>query len=237
MDLRCKTTKSTRWYLEVKPKTKAEQVVKNPKRRIVGHHNRWLWHGQELTILDEASRLKRIQENQLLLSSLGIQPALNADASSSSLDARPKVPVARKKRKLRPTVYDRSGYIISLPNPGEKHIMACVELPSDRKIRGRIEKGEYTNCAHWAAGEERRWRIGDGKHHYQAGEPVMIGGVGPDFRWRRWQGLHRELRNELVRRGELNEMDIRGTRSTAAVDVDGDVNPYSVSPDRPLKSA
>jgi hypothetical protein len=181
----------------------------------------------KLTRLDEASRLRRIAENQLLLSTLGIQPPENAIASSSTLKPLPKPPKSTgKRRKLRATVYDRSGHIISLPNPGERQVMACIELPSDRRIRRRIAEGEYTSCADWELGEARRWYLGDGMNRYQAGEEVLIGGVGPDFRWRKWMGLNKELRNELVRRGEMNDVDARGTRSTVVLEEG--VSSYSV---------
>ena len=179
-----------------------------------------------LTRVDEASRQRRIAENQLLLDSLGFRLNTNAVASSSSLAPQVHKPPASKKRKLRTATYDRSGHIISLPNPGEKHVMACIELPRDRRVMRRITEGEYIDCSHWAEGEERRWRIGDGKNPYQQGEEVIVGGVGPDFRWRKWLGVHRELRNELVERGELNDEDVRGTR--AAAPVDQNVSDYSV---------
>jgi hypothetical protein len=91
----------------------------------------------------------------------------------------------------------------------------------------QITDGEYLDCSDWGEGEARRWRIGDGKNVYQQGEEVIVGGVGPDFRWRKWLGIHRELKNELVKRGELNEDDIRGTRAAGPVDLD--VSEYSVS--------
>jgi len=105
--------------------------------------------------------------------------------------------------------------------------MACIELPSDRKLRKRIEDGEYADCSHWAEGEERRWRFGDGRGVLQEGEEVVVGDIGPDFRWRRWLGKEGELRNELRKRGELNEADVRGTRAT--VTLDANVSDYSVS--------
>lgn len=179
-----------------------------------------------LIIIDEASRLRRIRENELLLSSLGIQPGMNAVASTSSLTASLEAP-AQKRRKIQTTTYDRSGYIVSLPNPGEKHVMACVELPSDRKLRKRIADGEYVDCSHWAEGEERRWRFGDGRGTLQEGEEEVVGDVGPDFRWRKWLGKEEELRKELRKRGELNDADVRGTRATVVLDAN--VSDYSVS--------
>jgi len=105
--------------------------------------------------------------------------------------------------------------------------MACIELPSDRKLRKRIADGDYVDCSHWAEGEGRRWRLGDGKNHYQAGEEVVVGGVGPDFRWRKWLGKDRELRNELNKRGEMNDADKRGAKATLVADAN--VSEYSVS--------
>jgi hypothetical protein len=151
---------------------------------------------------------------------------MNAVATTSSLPTCLEAP-ARKRRKIQTTTYDRSGYIVSLPNPGEKHVMACIELPSDRKLRKRIADGEYADCSHWAEGEERRWRFGDGRGILQEGEEVVVGDVGPDFRWRKWLGKGEELRNELRKRGELNDADVRGTRAT--VTLDANVSEYSVS--------
>lgn len=76
--------------------------------------------------------------------------------------------------------------------------------------------------------KERRGvgRFGDGKSPYQRGEEVVVGGVGPDFRWRKWLGYHQELKNELVKRGEINDADVRGTRSAGPVDLN--VSDYSV---------
>jgi hypothetical protein len=84
-------------------------------------------------------------------------------------------------------------------------------MPSDRKIRKRIADGQYADCSHWAEGEERRWRFGDGTNLYQQGEEVTVGGVGPDFRWRKWRGLNHERRDELKKLGELTEADTKGT--------------------------
>jgi hypothetical protein len=179
----------------------------------------------ELMKSDEASRLRRIRENQLLLSSLGIQTGYNAVASSSSLPPSDPKPPVSKKRKLRTATYDRSGHIVSLPNPGERHVMACIELPSDRKLRKRIADGDYVDCSHWTEGEERRWRLGDGRNHFQEGEEIVVGGVGPDFRWRKWLGKRQELIYELRSRGELNDADIKGTKD---VPVDANVSEYSV---------
>jgi hypothetical protein len=55
----------------------------------------------------------------------------------------------------------------------------------------------------------------------------VVGDVGPDFRWRKWLGKGEELRNELRRRGELNDADVRGTATT--VILDAHVSDYSVS--------
>lgn len=160
----------------------------------------------------------------MLLDELGIHPSLAASASTSSL-AVTAAPRPRKQRPIRPPVYDRSGYLVSQPGPGQTFRMACVEMPSDRKIRKKISDGDYEDCSHWAAGEVRRWRFGDGEGAYEQGEEVLIGGVGPDFRWRKWRGIQNELRREMRLRGELNEVDMRVTRSTAAEEG---VSEYSV---------
>lgn len=151
---------------------------------------------------------------------------MNAVASTSSLPQSLE-PVRKKRRiKTRTATYDRSGYILSLPEPGEKQVMACVELPSDRKLRKKIADGAYVDCSRWAEGEGRRWRFGDGRNPLQEGEEVVVGDVGPDFRWRRWLGKDRELRSELAKIGQIRDADVRGTRAT--VTVDHDVSEYSV---------
>ena len=75
--------------------------------------------------------------------------------------------------------------------------MACIEIPSDRRLSKRIADGEYEDCMHWAEGEARRWRFGWGKGTLEEGEEEEVGGVGRDFRWRRWRGLEMELRREM----------------------------------------
>lgn len=77
-----------------------------------------------------------------------------------------------------------------------------------------------------AEGEERRWRFGSGEGVYQIGEQAVVGGVGPDFRWRKWLGIDRELRREMKQRGQLNETDMRGTRAIET--LNGDLSAYSV---------
>ena len=107
-------------------------------------------------------------------------------------------------------ILDRSGYVVSLPAPGRYQRMACVEISSDRKLSKQIAEGEYQDCKRWAQGEARRRRFGDGCEPSLAeNEPQKVGGVGQDFRWRKWDGLNKELRREMKRRAELNEADTK----------------------------
>lgn len=102
---------------------------------------------------------------------------------------------------------------------------------------------------HWAEGEERRWRFGfgvswsgvDGRDkgkgkgmELEEGEEEEVGGVGKDFRWRRWQGLERELRREMEvlegraegdQDGEEEVVEVEGQGAKAA---GGGVSAYSV---------
>lgn len=165
----------------------------------------------------------------MLFAQLGL-PALTESqvASSASL---PRThshsgdsPVQRKKQKHK-RMFDRSGHILSIPGPGEKQRMACVEMPSDRRLLRRIADGEYQDRADWAEGEDWRWKFGRNEGVLGEGERAVVGGVGPDFRWRRWQGLARELRREMKSRGELNVRDMR----PELVQQGGEVSAYSVS--------
>ncbi|WWC66882.1 uncharacterized protein I206_100789 [Kwoniella pini CBS 10737] len=170
----------------------------------------------------EAERLRRIRENQLILAGLGIEgSSSNLGIGSSSLarirDGKSPPPgqigntnPTRRKRGEIP-IFDRSGHIISLPPEGQTHKMACIELPSDRRLRKRISDGEYTDCSRWSDGETRRWKygFGTGPKILPEGEEEEIGGVTKEFRWRRWRGLNKELRREMRQRGELVEMDAR----------------------------
>lgn len=180
-----------------------------------------------LTPIDETKRARLIQENQLLLSGLlGPRVPLAPSASTSTVGPTPR-------QKTRKALLDRNGYIISEPAPGQTFRMACIELPSDRKTKRRITDGEYEDCSAWADGEAHRRRYGDGDGEYQEGEEVVVGGVAPDFRWRHWQGLHRELRREMRLRGELNEDDIRGAK-TRSMANDEDASAYSVGSRSPF---
>ncbi|WWC58067.1 uncharacterized protein I303_100602 [Kwoniella dejecticola CBS 10117] len=173
----------------------------------------------------EAERQRRIRENQLILAGLGIEGSgsnLGIGGSSSSkvrngksppptgADGQPGSSTTRKKRADIP-ILDRSGYIISLPPEGQTQTMACLEMPSDRKLKKKILDGEYTDCSRWSIGEARRWKFGFGKggESVPEGEEEELGGVTKDFRWRRWRGLEKELRREMRQRGELVEMDAR----------------------------
>jgi hypothetical protein len=121
------------------------------------------------------------------------------------------------------TVYDRSGFIVSLPAPGRKHRIACIEIPSDRGLKRRIAEGEYEECFHWAEGEKRRWRIGRAGGAEEEGEEI-VGGVSKEFRWRKWRGLEKELRIEMKKRNKLNQEDVNPVKDS------GEPSAYSVSP-------
>jgi len=113
---------------------------------------------------DERERQRRIKENQRLLDSLGIATTRQL-ASSSSLAVPSQQSTAKRKKRekdYRP-VFDRSGYIISAPGPGQRQRIACVEIPADRQLARRIQEGEYADCTDWWDGEARRWRFGHGK--------------------------------------------------------------------------
>lgn len=87
--------------------------------------------------------------------------------------------------------------------------MACVEVPNDRKVARQIADGEYEDRSWWTEGEERRRRFGRGDGGELGNdEKRYIGGVGEEFRWRRWRGLEKELRAEMKKRGELVERDV-----------------------------
>ncbi|WVQ93850.1 hypothetical protein IAU59_000928 [Kwoniella sp. CBS 9459] len=183
----------------------------------------------------EEERQRRIRENQLILANLGIQSSSslpNVNNAAAGPSTPPAVPAPRRKKTAsNAPIYDRSGYIISLPAPGETHTIACVEMPSDRKLKRRILEGEYTDCSAWAKGEERRWKIGRGKGgELPPEEPWYLGGVRRDFRWRKWKGLEKELRREMRLRGELNDRDTRATAVETAIVVPEGVSAYSLIP-------
>ena len=193
--------------------------------RLTHNHNH-----HPTNLADEQQRQRRIMENQELLSSLGISSSSNAIGSHDGPSASKKPRKGREKRQGGPSkpVFDRSGYVISLPPFGATHTIACVEMPSDRAIKRRIAEGEYQDCSHWKEGEARRWRFGRGRGGVLAeGEEEYVGGVGADFRWRKWRGLEKELRIEMRKRGELIEQDSR-PQPTAQVLPEG-VSAYSVS--------
>ncbi|ORY34354.1 hypothetical protein BCR39DRAFT_517877 [Naematelia encephala] len=175
--------------------------------------------------VDEETRRRRILENQWLLDSLGIQ----ATPTSSSLRTQPSTSKRRKRDVSHKTVYDRSGFIISQPGPSEIHRMACVEMPSDRKLLRRIAEGGYQDYTHWREGEERRWRFGHGRGgNLAVGDEELVGEVGEDFRWRRWSGSNKALRREMRKRGELNERDARP--ATPVQQTTEGVSAYSLIP-------
>ncbi|WWC85764.1 uncharacterized protein L201_000630 [Kwoniella dendrophila CBS 6074] len=182
----------------------------------------------------ETERQRRILENQFLLSQLGIERSTSqnnlGESSTINIENGKSPPPAKGRptgssRKKDIPILDRSGYIISLPPEGQTHTMACIEIPSDRKLKKRITDGEYTDCSHWTEGEARRWKYGfrkrkpttaqpeasaaEGQQQEESDNEEEIGGVTKEFRWRRWRGLEKELRKEMRKRGELVEMDVR----------------------------
>jgi hypothetical protein len=165
-----------------------------------------------LTFPDEADRQRRIRENQALLTSLGIHSSqtviLNAEPDLSPNH----VPLRRRKKVTGPR-FDRSGYVLSLPERGEKQIMACVEIPADRRVRKRIAEGAYVDRSWWSVGEERRWRFGYGEGVLEPGERPVVGGVAPDFRWREWRGVKEELRAERKQIDDLIDKDMRAEQN------------------------
>ncbi|WVQ64759.1 uncharacterized protein L199_002927 [Kwoniella botswanensis] len=191
----------------------------------------------------EAERQRRIRENQLILAELGIEPSgsnTNIAGTSSSSNIKqnghsspqPHVTSSKKRRNAGDIpIYDRSGYILSLPPEGQTHTMACIEIPSDRRLKKRISDGEYTDCSHWVKGEARRWKYGFGKggDDLPKNEPEDLGGVTKEFRWRRWRGIERELRREMKQRGELVEMDARPVERV----IPEGVSAYSLIPGEP----
>ena len=177
---------------------------------------------------DEQDRQRRIRENQLLLTSLGIAPPTPLSAENS-IAAPFQSTARRKERKVKPhrRVYDRSGHVVSAPGPGERQRIACIEVPADRQLARRIQEGEYADCEEWWVGEERRWRFGQGDGVLVVGEALEVGGVTADFRWRKWRGLERELKKEMKQVTQSNKMDKAGVETPAA--KSGEVSAYSVS--------
>ncbi|KAK4685295.1 hypothetical protein P7C73_g4859, partial [Tremellales sp. Uapishka_1] len=155
----------------------------------------------------ERRRERQIQENRSLFSALGL-PVPPTPASTSEV---PKTPSKLRRRTGRKgPIFDRSGYVISLPSAGEVHRMACVEMPSDRGLRKAIERGDYQDCSRWLEGEARRWIYGSGRRVAELKglvEGEGAGGVSEDFQWRKWRGLEKELRSEMRKRGELIRRD------------------------------
>ena len=137
-------------------------------------------------------------------------------------------PTAKRKKRdkdYRPA-FDRSGHIISAPGPGQRQRIACVEIPSDRQLARRIQEGEYADCTDWWGGEERRWRFGRGTGRLREGEEEDVGGVTQEFRWRKWRGLKKELRSEMMEREKLNDEDKAGAEDQP---LQSGVSAYSVS--------
>lgn len=194
--------------------------LREPHGMDAGAFVRRVW----LTRTDEADRQRRIRENQALLTSLGIHSSqtviINADPDPS-----PSNVSLRRRKKVTGPRFDRSGYVLSLPEPGEKQVMACVEIPADRKVRKRIAEGAYVDRTAWSVGEERRWRFGYGEGVLELGERPVVGGVAPDFRWREWRGVKEELRAERRLIDDLIDKDMRADQSQ-----DQGVSAYSLIP-------
>lgn len=177
---------------------------------------------------DERSRQRLILQNQQLLTTLGIHLTPSKHIASSSSLPHTKSAARRKRESMNRLVFDRSGHVTSLPAPGEIQTLACVEIPSDRKLARRIAEGEYQEFTHWARGEARRRRFGSGRGGKLAeDETEEVGGVGVGFRWRKWGGLDRELRKEMKKRGDLIEMDSRPVPTTTTTTCEPTA--YSVS--------
>lgn len=178
---------------------------------------------------DEIKRQRRIQKNKRLFDRLGIKPitpltsSISSDSPVASTAKRKQGP--RQSKASTKPIYDRSGYITSLPPPGQRYRIACVEMPTDRGLKKRIAEGEYTDAIHWWEGEDRRWKVGNGTSGIAEGEEAEIGGVTKDFRWRKWLGLEKELRKEMKARNNLNKADKRGV---AVQEVEGESSAYSV---------
>lgn len=180
-------------------------------------------------LADEQARQRRILENRALLADLGIEPNMvNAVAGPSQAPAAPAASAPKRKRS-RPQhklVRDRSGYLVSLPPQGEVQRMACVQVPSDRRLRRLISEGVYVDCSDWSIGEARRWRWRDGDGEtLQQGERAVVGGVAPDFRWRRWRGLRKELAAE--RASLEDEVGMERANREVSMSQEG-VSAYSV---------
>lgn len=145
---------------------------------------------------DERRRMLNMQKNQNLMAELSLAGASSLFASQLSNTASPKAKTARRRTKHR-ELRDRNGYILSLPEPGKTHRLACVEIPSDRRIQRMIDDGAYADCTAWSAGEDRRWRFGDGSGVLADGEEVgVVDGVADTFRWRSWEDILREFEPE-----------------------------------------
>ncbi|GMK55621.1 hypothetical protein CspeluHIS016_0206770 [Cutaneotrichosporon spelunceum] len=117
-------------------------------------------------------------ENQSLL------VELNIFGSSMSEPAPPRPSRAPRRLTKHVERYDRYGYIVSLPLPGQRQVLSAIVVKTDRGTRAAIDAGEYANCTVWADGEERRWRFGNVDGVLGEGEPEVMGGVGPSFRWK-----------------------------------------------------
>lgn len=184
--------------------------------------------------------------NMGLLSQLGLGDSGETLFEKDLSTSQPPAPTNKRKRQHR-EVRDRSGHIITLPRPGQRQRMACVEISTKRPIRRDIDDGKYIDCENWAEGEARRWRFGRGAGgDLEEGEEAVVGGVGADFRWRPWLGQKREARRvqslrrgipydpnndpvEISSRSASPDIQVLGTKSAEAVwRRAGPQVPYSV---------
>ncbi|BEJ08555.1 hypothetical protein CcaverHIS641_0506490 [Cutaneotrichosporon cavernicola] len=145
----------------------------------------------------ERQRRQRMLENQSLLAEL------NVFRASISEPAPPPAPRAPRRSTKHVQRHDRYGYIVSLPPPGQRQVLAAIVVRTDRGTRAAIDAGEYVDCTAWAEGEERRWRFGNGEGVLEEGEAEVIGDVGPDFRWKTVEAVDMEQEREAATRAAM----------------------------------
>jgi hypothetical protein len=124
-----------------------------------------------------------MRANDQYMASLSLKSASAMFASPPAV-AGPSKPRNRPKPRV---LRDRNGYILTQPEPGKKHILACIEIPPDRRVQRLIAEGAYKDYTLLGRGEARRWRFGDGTGVLAEGEePGEVDGVSDTFRWRPW---------------------------------------------------
>lgn len=155
---------------------------------------------------DERLRRENMSKNASLLEELGLTPSTLSfpdDSSAQESSSR-----SKKRKAPRKEHRDRWGHVIGLPPPGRKQRMACVEIRPDRKVNRAIDAGEYYDSTGLTEGEERRWRFGDGEGGELAeGEEPLVGGVGPDFRWKTLDAVDEALIAEMEERIEAEKVE------------------------------